>query len=370
MEQGDVATSDTGSYVNSPLCAGYPLPVAWQGVLLSDQGLPVPRLLRARLESPLPLAVPDQVFLSSFTPEGGLLPPILEPQLDPTVVDPNVVTVFGSADAPYTILRIARRHGTCVGGDADGGRCSRTPDCKGGTCQDSCVDAPATLCPLGTECTGACGALFDLTPLVATGGPLVLTRTAPQFCQLPPHQDCSGNPSICTGPGNLCVTYTLEAESPVPLDGLAASAELRSFAFDEAIDGVDRNGDGDTSDAVVTLRDRATGDVQELGPTAGCGLGPAADGRAVQRVSRPPFTFPALAVEGEVLAFLERELGQDACDATGDGDADDGVLRIFRLGAGETALARDRAVDADAKIDGAPLAVSGGRVFVRRRIGE
>jgi hypothetical protein len=25
MEQGDVATSDTGSYVNSPLCAGYPL---------------------------------------------------------------------------------------------------------------------------------------------------------------------------------------------------------------------------------------------------------------------------------------------------------------------------------------------------------
>jgi hypothetical protein len=24
MEQGDVATSDTGSYVNSPLCAGYP----------------------------------------------------------------------------------------------------------------------------------------------------------------------------------------------------------------------------------------------------------------------------------------------------------------------------------------------------------
>jgi hypothetical protein len=31
MEQGDVATSDTGSYVNSPLCAGYPLVAAAVG---------------------------------------------------------------------------------------------------------------------------------------------------------------------------------------------------------------------------------------------------------------------------------------------------------------------------------------------------
>ena len=50
--------------------------------------------------SPLPFQVPDQVFLGSFTPEGGLLPPILEPQLDPTVADPDVFTLFGSVDAP------------------------------------------------------------------------------------------------------------------------------------------------------------------------------------------------------------------------------------------------------------------------------
>jgi hypothetical protein len=45
MEQGDVATSDTGSYVNSPLCAGYPpgFPLATETAKQSGQ---VTRLLR------------------------------------------------------------------------------------------------------------------------------------------------------------------------------------------------------------------------------------------------------------------------------------------------------------------------------------
>ncbi|HEV7735161.1 MAG TPA: hypothetical protein VGR62_23525 [Candidatus Binatia bacterium] len=342
------------------------MPVVWQGVLTSDQGLPVPRLVRTRIASPLPFVVPNQTFVTSYSPEGGVLPPILEPQLDPTVSDPNVVTLFGSVDAPYTTIRIARRHGTCVGGAVAGQRCARNFDCKGGACARSCVDAPATLCPNGNECTtGACGELFDLTPLVAGGGPLVVPRTVPQFCQLPPHQDCTGNPGLCTGPGNLCVSYAMEAQSPVPLDGLTASATARTFAFRESIDGVDRNGDGDTDDSVVTLRSRASGEGEPLDPTPSCGLGPEADGRAVQRVSRPPFAFPALAVEGDVLAFLENEFAQNLCDENDDGDTLDGVLRIFRLGGGETVLARDRAVDGASKIDGAPIAVSGGRVFVR-----
>lgn len=342
------------------------MPFVWRGILTTDQGIPVPRLIRFRAKSPLPFKVPDQTFLNSLTPEGGTLPPILEPQLDPTVTDPDVFTAFGSIDAPATTIRVARRHGTCVGGDAAGQRCARNLDCRGGTCADSCVDAPATFCPLGTECTtGACGALFDLTSLAPTGGPLVFARSVPEFCQLPPHQDCSGNPSICTGAGNACVAYALESQSPVPLDGLTASASIRTFAFRESIDGVDRNGDGDATDTVVTLRDRSTGTIEALGPTPGCGLASGAEGRSVQRVSRPPFTFPALAVEGDVLAFLESEHGQDACVENGDGDALDGVLRIFRRGAGETALVRARAVDGASKIDGAPIAVSGGRVFVR-----
>jgi len=79
------------------------LPVGWSGILVPGS-VPVPRLLRARLQSPLPFEIPDRVFVSSFTPEGGILPPIFEPQVDPTLGDPDVVTLFGSVDAPYTIL--------------------------------------------------------------------------------------------------------------------------------------------------------------------------------------------------------------------------------------------------------------------------
>ena len=81
------------------------LPMGWGGVLVRDGDVPVPRLIRARIGAPLPIAVPGQVFLHSFTPEGGLLPPILEPQLDPTAAAPDVVTFFGSVDAPYTIIQ-------------------------------------------------------------------------------------------------------------------------------------------------------------------------------------------------------------------------------------------------------------------------
>src|SRR5262245_7273112 len=50
------------------------IPVNWQGVLVSDAGVPVPRLLRTRIKSPVPFELPDQVFLGSFSPEAGRLP--------------------------------------------------------------------------------------------------------------------------------------------------------------------------------------------------------------------------------------------------------------------------------------------------------
>src|SRR6185295_6655275 len=64
-------------------------PMGWAGVLVADKSVPVPRLIRTRIASPLPFSIPDQVFLGSYTPEGGLLPPVLEPQLDPTVMAPD-----------------------------------------------------------------------------------------------------------------------------------------------------------------------------------------------------------------------------------------------------------------------------------------
>ena len=342
------------------------IPMGWGGVLVRDGDVPVPRLIRARIGAPLPIAVPDQVFLHSFTPEGGLLPPILEPQLDPTAAAPDVVTFFGSVDAPYTIIQLANHHGTCDGGDEAGARCTTDLDCKGGACVTSCVDQPATTCTVDADCpSGACGRLFDFSPLVSGGGPVVLPRSLSRFCQLPPHAVCSG-PGDCPGVGDACVSYAFEATTPVPLEGLTASATARTFTIRESIDGVDRNGDGDTNDSVMTFRDRASGQSNALGATAGCGgLSGTPEGRAVVRVKEAPFSFPAVAVENEVLAFLESEYGQLACDQNADFDFSDAILRIFRLGIGETPIATARAVDPAPRIDGAPVAVSSGRAYVR-----
>ena len=75
---------------------------------MTDQSIPVPRLMRATIRSPVgAIPAPSQAFLASYTPEGGLLPPIFVPQVDLTAA-PGVTELFGSADAPYTILRLAR----------------------------------------------------------------------------------------------------------------------------------------------------------------------------------------------------------------------------------------------------------------------
>jgi hypothetical protein len=55
--------------------------------------------------SPLPF-LPDAVFAGSFTLEAASAP-IFEPQIDPSVPNGDVVSLFGSVDAPYTILRLA-----------------------------------------------------------------------------------------------------------------------------------------------------------------------------------------------------------------------------------------------------------------------
>src|SRR5207249_4076767 len=114
----------------------------------------------------------------------------------------------------------------------------------------------------------------------------------------------------------------------------------------------------------VTLRDRVSGLLDPLGAPAGCGIA-AADGRAVVRVSDPPFSFPALEIEGDTVAFLEPESESNRCDETNDDDSSDDVLRIFRLGVGETVVTPLRAVDPAPKLDGRSLRLSEGHVFVR-----
>lgn len=97
------------------------------------------------------------------------------------------MSLFGSADAPYTILRFARRHGQCTDGSRDGEPCSNDTDCPGGSCPVTCAGAPGTQCVADGECgmDGPCGRNFDLDllPEVPAGGPAILSRGSDDgFC--------------------------------------------------------------------------------------------------------------------------------------------------------------------------------------------
>ena len=340
------------------------LPMSWGGILTASEGVPVPRLLRTRLRSPLPFLIPDQIFVDSFTPEGGLLPPIFEPQFDPTAIDPTLVTLFGSADAIYTVLRVGRTHGTCVGGARDTARCSAAPDCPGGTCEASCVGDPTILCSSDVECgaNAPCGELFDLSPLVGDG-PIVVPRP-----NLPPLEGfCQISGAPCTahcGADGPCVNYAMQALLPVPLGGLEASEAVRSFTLRESIDGRDRNGDGDLLDSVVTLASRTTGLPEDIGVPSGCGLGPA-QGRGVAEISEGGFRFPAVVADGDLVAFLEAEALQNGCDLNGDVDLLDVIPRAYVLGGGEIPWGANIVASTENLIDGRPLGVSDDTVFVR-----
>src|SRR5207253_5173827 len=109
-----------------------------------------------------------------------------------------------------------------------------------------------------------------------------------------------------------CGTFLAKALDPVPLDGLIDTPAAFVFVKEETIAGQDLNGDGDALDHVVTLVDRTTGQSQRIGMDA-------AEGRAVMRIAQPPFSFPAVAADGSVLAFLESEPAQGFTDANGNG---------------------------------------------------
>ena len=151
-----------------------------------------------------------------------------------------------------------------------------------------------------------CGRLFDFCAARVGGGPVVLPRARSlRFASMLPGHRCQRCTATAASATRASPTR-FEARAPVPLDSLPPEDRARArFTIREAIDGEDRNGDGDTNDTVVTLRDRATGVEQPLGaPRAAAS--PGAEGRGgASQIQEPPFSFPALAVENDVLAFLE-----------------------------------------------------------------
>jgi hypothetical protein len=340
------------------------VPVDWRGVLLRPNGVPVPRLVRGDTRFPAFAGVPGKVripgesFVASYSTGGSRLPPIFEPLSDPSSAEDMVL--FGSVDAEVGVFRVARRmpdlsgslpvFRQCADGENDGLPCVVAEDCPLGTCGETfCQDDPGQTCTDDSDCAAEdeCGpALFEFRDRLTGGdGPVLIGGS----------------------------DYALQAENPVPLEGLIESSELFAFVEFEAIaggdgasDSRDLNGDNDSVDAVLVLRNRETGAIE--------GIPGGAPGRATTRVLQPPFGFPAVAARGEIVAILEPENAQGDTDANGDGDRVDTLLRVYRLDPTCTtppcvSEVTTGPVPADAApaINGRSLHISDGRVFFRAR---
>ncbi len=408
------------------------IPMNWSGILLRPGGIPFPRLLSTSLSTPLPITFPGQSFFASFSPDGGPLAPIFVPQFNPASTS-NVLSLFGSADAPLTVLRIARFsdgfqecHGgindglpcngpddcpaLCSGGGNAGERCTSDAACPGGGCNaPSVASCGPTVCVgggnAGNPCTadrfcpgGKCGpAVFTLSPLIYQAvGPVVLPRqpgvcaggpgsgaacTMPGdcpgsfcltdgFCQADTSQACSLSNACMSVP---CVDFQLTAESPIPLASLAAqTSNVFGLTSLEAVDLVDRNGDGDLADAVVTMRNSTTGALQSLGAPAECiGVSslsntPPPQGRAIVQLRQPPFVFPAVSAQGDIVAFLESEAASGNCDTNSNGVDSDSILRVFRLGPTDLTAGMDITVDSEPLLNNQSVVTTSGMVFFRR----
>jgi hypothetical protein len=219
-------------------------------------------------------------------------------------------------------------------------------------------------------------------------------ETCPQWCRalravhlrrLHPGTACSGDaecPGAECGPalfelrdrlagdvGPVVVGADLAVQQLVPLEGLIDTPDLFAFVVPEALNpGQDLNGDGDEHDEVMMLVDRHSGHLQRTGATKpDCpadgeeGEGCREIGRAVVRVREPPFSYPAVAADGDEVAVFETEPG-DALDANLDLDLSDTVLRVFRLGTGElTQGIAITSVDSVPLVNGRSLAISTAR---------
>ncbi len=275
------------------------LPLDYTDVLLRLAGRPFPLLARASTNLDAfaggevdKIAIPSG-FAASYSPEGVSLPPVFSPLSDPSSASDSIL--FGSIDAPRGVLRVVRQ--ACEVGSQQGLACTSSAQCGG----DPCV-----------------GPHFEVRDRFLSGvGPVAL------------------------GTGQ----YSALRDSPITLESVSQKQATGSFAFVvyEAMDGQDRNGDGDVADFVVTLRDAATGVLRPIGPGG-------SQGRAIVRVRDGEFVTPALESSGNLVAFLESEANQGNTDVSANGDVFDSVLRIFRLDATSASEVTSAPATADAAL--------------------
>ena len=145
--------------------------------------------------------------------------------------------------------------------------------------------------------------------------------------------------------------YTVAKKEAIPLDNLRSTAQGVAYARDEAIEG-NLNGDPDTADDVVQLVDVASFTSTNTGMAASPTNNPIVGGNAVDTA-------------GDLAVFLESEAQQGATDLTGDGDANDDVLRVFTLLGVQMTGPPLRRGSPFPGIDRRPLAVDDGLVYYR-----
>lgn len=344
------------------------IPMDWQEVLLRES-VPIPRLVRATIGveasdgTGIPFVLPGDSFLGSYAPNGRRLPPIF----DPLSATPGA-TILGTVDAPASVLRISRRSASfreCVGGADHGLPCNETADCgpdsqcSRATCRGGPNDG--AVCDDDSVCgSGECGpALFDFAARLAEGRGPVVIEAGRCLGGENPGTACNVDATTCLG--GDCVELELEALEPVSLDARWRSSTLNAFVIPEAIANADINMDGDQLDHTVVALHSRTGERYEIG-SAG------EEGRAVARIRESPFNYPAVAVEGPLLAFLESEPAQDASDANGDKDVADTIVRVYeRLDGGmaEAAMGLSIAVDAQPIVNDRSIWIANRRVFFR-----
>jgi hypothetical protein len=309
---------------------------------------------------------------------------------------PNELTLWGSVDGSYSVLKIAprmRENGKlkrCDGGTRDGRPCKNKNSCDGANCVvgAKCDDSSGTPCNHDHQCAPgvACGKkLFSLVDRIHNGvGPAIVSRTpnGDGICDEMPDQvpadgkRCDGTPPPC---GGVCVDLRAEAGSHFTLPVIPASEQLFASVVDESYVLHDLNGDGDHADAVVTIRDRTTGVLLTMGEEANgscaqpknCGSPdcrrPA--GRAVTESSTLPWGYNVV-VTGDTVVLQER------CSEQPSGTCSSDSWRVFtREECGSRIILRDGPTLAaptavEPVIDGEPIQLTdAGLLFTRDACG-
>lgn len=286
------------------------------------------------------LAVVEDASFTSYSPVGIQLPPLFEPSSDST----RTVTLFGSADANTSVIRVQRHAGRC---EISGDPCITDAACGGESCDASnpqpsfdlryCISAAGCLPP-----TGSSG-----TPSVAASGP--------------------GGPGAIRG-----ANYTAEIDGFVPLENLNVCRNLGDLTcllrdeglpvrFSDVVATLageqrctldpnpgdtrypvcrDRNADGDILDTALTLRDARSGAKLALPPVGAEGVAVTSIHEAVP--PEGPFAFAVTerssrnAVFGGTgdggrgcVATLVAEPDEAGSDQNRDGESFDPVLRVY-----------------------------------------